>query len=138
MKDLDFYLRNNNEVSIKDLTEEIDIGDPKWDFLFSKILEEYHEVYFYGSRLDFKDLEFDQTVGYLANEILDDNNGSCSNLIFIFKPLSIAYGRKLISKLWSYYELPSILFLKNRDMRKPMMKAYFDGYLIRDLKYNVE
>lgn len=133
MENLDFYLRNINELSIKDLNDEVDIGDSKWNFLFKKITEESHDVYFYGSRLDFKDSDFDATVSYLAHEILDDSGGSCNRLIFTFKPISVEYGRRLMSKLWSYYELPSILFVNNDSMQKQIMEAYFSGYLIQNL-----
>jgi len=48
MKTLDVNIHNDFEISIRDLTNDLDISDKKWNSLINLISENSQCVFFYG------------------------------------------------------------------------------------------
>ena len=111
MKNLDVKIHNNFEISIKDLANDLDISNKKWDDIISLIYDDSQCVFFYGIRLNYND-DLENTIGYLADEILIGGDGEFSIIFLKIKDANII-SRGLLSKLWNQYDNPSLVFLEN-------------------------
>jgi hypothetical protein len=119
-EDLDLFVKGNG-LSIKDLDDDLDISDSKWDFIFEYLLKEATIVYFEGFRLWVEDNDFMKNVDYLSDGILLDKN-SHSVLLFKLKPSSILLNRSLLNKMWEYYEYPMLIFLKDGTQESKLIE----------------
>lgn len=109
---LDIKKHTDSYFSIKDLNHDLDISEHKWSFVYDSILENVTAVYFDGNRLNYSDNELNSTINYLSEKILIDNNDHW-NILLKLKLSSVMFNRKLVSNLWSYYEYPALIFLKD-------------------------
>jgi len=111
MKNLDVKIHNNFEISIRDLANDLDISNKKWDDVISLISDNSKCIFFYGIRLNYND-DLENTIGYLADEILIGGDGEFSIIFLKIKDANII-SRGLLSKLWNQYDNPSLVFLEN-------------------------
>jgi hypothetical protein len=82
MKDIDIAIYNNYQVSIKDLSHDLDISEFKWNDLISVLEKTFERIYFYGYRDNYVDEHFRQTVSYLSEEIFIDESKHQLKLMF--------------------------------------------------------
>lgn len=114
-------IRFGNRITIKDLNQDLDISDRKWDFVFEYLLSETAIVYFEGFRLWVEDEDFIKNINYLADQVLVNNRD-----YFIFlckiKPGFITINRGLLNTMWEYYEYPSLIFLKDENQEQKLVE----------------
>ena len=122
MTPLDIKVYNENFVSIKDLSSDLNISHTKWSKLFELLTKVFEGFYFLGSRIWSTSDEYDQTLDYLSDEILIDQGKEHSKILFRLKDSSLMYNRKLASHMWDYYEYPSIIFLGSRENEQILTK----------------
>lgn len=114
---------NNDVFTIRD-EKEIDISEPKWNFIFNNSSLENYVMYFIGWHLDFihsteiKD-NLNSLIINLSEQILIDN-ADHSKLIFKVKTLN----RKDLNKLWQYYEYPSLVFIKTKLYEVKLVETF--------------
>jgi len=108
-----------------DLINDLDISDTKWDDLICLISDNSQCVFFYGIRLNYVEY-VENAIGYVADEILIDDNGSLNTLLLRIMDINII-NRGMLSKLWEHYESPSLVFLKNIED---------EGLLVDTIKLN--
>lgn len=111
MKNLDVKIHSNFVISIKDLTGDVNISDKKWDDVISLISDNSECVFFYGIRLNYNE-DLENTIGYLAEEILIGGDGKFSIILLRIKEVNVI-NRGLLNKLWKHYDSPGLVFLEN-------------------------
>ncbi len=121
---LEAFVYNENRISIKDLSSDLDIGDSKWNFLFDLILKTTHTFYFFGERLEYSDNNHRQSIEFLSETDID-NIEDHYNVFFKLRPAGLIINRKRLSKLWSYYEYPAIIFL-GCHIEEKELRQFFD------------
>jgi hypothetical protein len=121
MDGINLKTHNDRKVSIKDLLNNINLSQFKWDFLFNSLFEISDAVYFGGQRLYFKNQEFDETISFLSEKILYQDNFT---ILFKLNASGIVVSRNLVSKLWLYYEYPAIFFLKDNNYESELVILY--------------
>lgn len=126
MKDLDIDIRNPYEISIKDLTHDLDISEMKWDFLINHLLETTAGIYFYGLRLNYFDDDLKANIDFLLEESLFNVNNKFNRILFRIRPESLVIDRRVLKKIWELYESPSILFLKNIENEEFLAMSLFE------------
>ncbi|MBW4891959.1 hypothetical protein KXQ82_19700 [Mucilaginibacter sp. HMF5004] len=114
MNSLDIKVHNNYSGSIKDLENEIDISESKWNFIFKTLSGKAETIYFNGRRINYRDNEIDKTIAALSNEVFIDEGTDHFELLFRLNPLDLSFNRNMVSKLWSYFEYPSFIFLNDK------------------------
>lgn len=134
MNDLDIKIHENQVISIKDLSHDLDISESKWNFIFAYLLKEIEVIYFRGHRSQFIDDDFYETINYLSEEILVDKGYDHFSLLFRLKPTNLVFNRTLLSKLWTYYEYPALIFLKDKAEEQNLSTSvesdgYYDDYI---------
>jgi len=131
MSSLDIKQHQLNLVSIKDLDHDVDISESKWNNMFDTLTMDCEAFYFYSSRLNFMDDEYQPLLTSLADETLIDDNGSYWRVLCRLKPIALMFNRKQLAKLWQYYEHPALIVLKHeRDevtlVAKCKTKCHYD------------
>lgn len=121
MKNLDVKIHNSFEISIKDITNDIDISNKKWDEVIYLLSDNSQSVFFYGMRLNYDD-DLKNTIGYLTDEILIDDDGEFAIVLLRIKDINII-NRGLLSKLWKHYDSPSLVFLENTEDQSFLVSA---------------
>ena len=131
MDNLNVHFHTNFEVSIEDLKEhDLEISEERWDFIMNPLFINSEYIYFIGSRINFKDDSFLETISTLSENILymkDD----FMNVVFLLKKSEVIFKRVMLSKLWFYYEYPAILFL-NEQISNSFLSAYKTGLFISE------
>lgn len=102
----------SGKIRIEDEVD-IDISQEKWDFIFNNRYFTNCTLYFIGWRLDFiykTEIKnsLDNLINKLAVQVFIDSENH-SKLLFKVNSLD----RKGLSKLWQFYEYPSLFFLEN-------------------------
>jgi len=138
MTPLDIKVYNENFVSIKDLSSDLNISHTKWSKLFELLTKVFEGFYFLGSRIWSTSDEYDQTLDYLSDEILIDQGKEHSKILFRLKDSSLMYNRKLASHMWDYYEYPSIIFLGSRENEQILTKGYKNKLFHDDMIERIE
>jgi hypothetical protein len=115
MNSLNIKIYNTNLVSIKDLSKDVDISDFKWNIFFEKFVTLYDAFYFLGSRAWLKPDGFDVTLQHLSESVFLDEGKDHDRVFFQLKSSSLMYNRRMLSKVWLYYEYPSVIFLGDRE-----------------------
>lgn len=110
VNDLELNFHSDSYVSIKDLSHDINIVEDKWDFLFSLLLEEAENVYFYGLDLNYSDNALITDICSCAEDLLIDENKQ-NRIFFKVKVASLILSRGLLSEIWNYYYSPSLIFI---------------------------
>ncbi len=139
MNDLDLVVHNENRVSIRDLEKDIDINDAKWNFIFHTILEKTQEIYFKGSRLNFIDDEFENTIRYLSDEsFINESTSKHSSLLIRLKPFDFKYNRRLLAKVWGYYDNPSLFFLASLENQHGLVRMLKGTFFYDELINSID
>jgi len=115
MSSLDFNVYRTNFVSIKDTVHDVDISEGKWDVIFDSLSRNAESIYFYGSRRWVADDDLENLALSLGEEVMIDEDPDHCKLLFRLKPISMMFNRKSLSKIWLYYEYPSIIFLQDKE-----------------------
>jgi hypothetical protein len=137
MNDLDLVKYGDWKLSIKDLTNDIDISQTKWNFIFKSLTDS--EIYFWGHRHNYIDDEFEQNINFLSDEILISEDKSHTLLLFFrLKHIDINYNRNLIAKVWSYFENPALMFLKSITEQDILVRSLKQKLLFEDLLDTVD
>jgi len=138
MTPLDIKIHNENFVSIKDLSGDLNISDSKWNNLFELLIKVFEGFYFVGNRIWSNIDEYDQTLGYLSEEILIDQGEDYSEILFRLKDSSLIYNRRLASRMWDYYEYPSFVFLGSKENEQILTQGYRSKLLHDDMIERME
>jgi len=132
MRGLYVYTHDETSIAIEDLQNDLNISENKWNFIFDFLLKQSDAVYFKGFRFYFKDEDFTSTINYVADEILAYDGKDYFGLLFRLKPSSLIYNRNLVSKLWEYYEYPTLIFLKDQLEENDLIDAFNNGMVITE------
>ena len=95
------------------MVHDLDIGEGKWDAIFDSLSKSAESIYFYGTRRWVKDGDFEELALSLGEECMIDEDPDHRSILFRLKPISMMFHRKSLSKIWLYYEYPSIIFLRD-------------------------
>lgn len=114
MTELELIVYSDSFLSIRDNEGDLLLHDLKWNFLFSYLNSNSDFVYFKGGRLWVDDDDFDATVKGLAENIILEDKDSF-NIFLKLKPVDWQFNRNLVSKLWEYYEFPSLIFITSQN-----------------------
>jgi hypothetical protein len=125
-EDLDLFVQGNR-LSIKDLDDDLDISDSKWDFIFEYLVKEAPEVYFEGWHLDSQytdeiNSNLLTNVEYLAEKVFIDKNGH-HILLFKVKLSAIMLNRSLLSRVWLCYDYPSLIFMRDTSEESKLVES---------------
>ena len=124
MTPLDIKIYNENFVSIKDLSGDLNISDAKWNKFFELLTKVFEGFYFLGNRIWSNIDEYDQTLAYLSEKILIDQGKEHSEILFRLKDSSLIYNRRFASRMWDYYEYPSFVFLGSKENEQILTQGY--------------
>jgi len=115
------------------MSNSIDIGEIKWNPIFDALAKHSKSIYFYGYRIDYSDSDFEDTVLSLGEEFFIDDGPDNYRLLFRLKPIALMFNRKQFSKLWRYYEDPSIIFLQNDSEETKLFETLWESRYFSDL-----
>jgi hypothetical protein len=132
MNDLELTRYDNEKLSKKDLTNDINISQTKWNFIFKSLTGS--KIYFWGHRHNYIDDEFENNINFLSDEILISEGKNHGHLLFFrLKLVDLNYNRNLLAKIWSYFENPAIMFLKNIDEENILVRSLKQRQFFEDL-----
>ncbi len=119
LNNLEVIVYNENLVSIKDTLEDIDISKSKWDFVFDFLLDRTSDFYFLGEKLEYLDSQMKDSLSILSERtiFIDEDY---QQVYFKLKAANLIVSRNLLFRLWSYYELPAIIFLVEKKDEKSL------------------
>ena len=113
----------NGKIRVKDEVD-IDISHSKWNFIFNSTYFKNFAIYFIGWRLDFiYEIEIKKNLDNLINELAVQvfiDSEDHSKLLFKVNSLD----RKVLKKLWQFYEYPSIFFLEDTFDEIKLVNAF--------------
>jgi len=138
MISLDIKVYDKNFVSIKDLSNDLNISDAKWNRLFELLTKVFKGFYFFGNRIWTNSDELDQTLDYLSEEILIDQNKDHSKILFHVKESFLIYNRKLVSQVWDYYEYPCFIFLGENENEQILIQEFKNNLFYDDIVEKAE
>lgn len=132
MGSLEIKIHKDGSSSIKDTSGPINLADNKWDQLFHFCNDVFDGAYFIGYRPQFLDEEFEKTIEYVTESVFwaDKNN---FRIILKLKPASLQLNRRLFSKLWFYYEFPSLVYLGDENDEIVLVTSYKDRLFHEDV-----
>jgi hypothetical protein len=137
MQNLNINKYDSYNASIKLPGNDLDISDVRLTRLFDS-LKIFENVYFIGNRAYFSDDQVDQTIDFLSEEVFIKNTSKSFRLFCRLKPVSFNYNRKLLNKLWQYYEFPAFIFLGDKVDESDLITAYNTSTFHDDLVKNVD
>ena len=91
MSGTDFKRHQSNQISIKDLNQDIDISSTKWNSLFNFLLNDADVVYFEGSNSNYDDEDFENNVRHVSESVLLDHH---KNYRILFRAKNIIHFTK--------------------------------------------
>jgi hypothetical protein len=138
MTGLDIKIHKNDRASIKDERGDVIISDVKWNSLFAFLTNLFERFYFRGDRKWVNDSEFSETIDFLSEKILINNARSKSELLFRIKTASMLQNRRLLSRMWEYYEFPAIVFLGSEQDEETLVECYKNRAFNEDILNNIE
>lgn len=117
---LDVYSCHNDQISIKDLSEDLNIGKKKWDFVFDFILGETNRFYFLGERLEYFDNDLVDLIESSSEKVFYKDE-DWYKILFELSPANLLISRGGVSSIWSYYEYPAIFFLSTHSSESELI-----------------
>ncbi len=134
---LDVAIYNRNHLSIKDLDNELDIGNSKWDFIFDFILANSENFYFLGMRLEYFDHDLINLVDDLCElPISIDKKYFC--ILIKIKAANLEINRKRLSNLWVRYEYPAIVFRVNSYAETELIRLFNNRATFEEIIGSIE
>ncbi|WP_199142070.1 hypothetical protein, partial [Pedobacter sp. ASV12] len=111
---MDLVLHNRGVISIKDIDGDLNISQPKWDFLINLLIDYSECTFFSGLRLNYDD-NIEKNIDYLAEEILINKDEDFEMVLLKINERNIRIHRGLLECVWKQYQNPYIIFLNNSN-----------------------
>lgn len=131
-------IHDNATASIKDLSKDLDISDIYWNNLFKSLTALFDNVYFLGFRCWVREEDLDKTIEYLSEEILVDKGNGHADILFRLKISCLMRNRRLVSKMWDYYEFPGFVFLGDSEDEDRLLWAYKNHMFAKEIAEQVD
>ncbi|REC59079.1 hypothetical protein DRF65_27865 [Chryseobacterium pennae] len=119
-KSLDLFRYNEEMISIKDMENDLNISQMKWDDIFKYFLINTSYVYFLGFKRWIEDENFINTMNSISDRILV-NIGNDSRIILCKLKVSTLINRSLLNRMFYYYEFPTLVFIKNIEQEQEII-----------------
>ncbi|MCW1961282.1 hypothetical protein [Chryseobacterium viscerum] len=120
-KSLDLFRYNEDIISIKDMENDLEIKQIKWDDIFKYFSINTSYVYFLGFKRWVENDNLMNTINFISDKILvsigDDNR-----IILCKLKIDTLINRELINRMFHYYEFPTLIFIKNIEQEAEIVK----------------
>lgn len=112
---LEIHKHKENFFSIKDLNNDINLSDFKWQFIFDLLMEDTVVVYFRGVDLNYDDGELYANIDFLKDDYSFFTNRERKEICFRVKMASVVLNRGLLATVWNYYWSAGLYFLSEKE-----------------------
>ncbi|RKS97846.1 hypothetical protein [Chryseobacterium defluvii] len=119
---LDLFKYNNELISIKDMNNDLEISQAKWNDIFEYFLTQTSHVYFLGFKRWIENDNLMNTINFISEKILVNIGNDNRIILCKLKSNILIMDRTLINRMFYYYEYPTLIFIKDINQEEALIK----------------